>query len=255
MIAQLRNVFRSGPVPALGILASLVGTCLGSAFSVAEMGARAAGMGTAFIATADDGSALFYNPAGIAFQPGVHVEMDNTVVVGLFRFNPTTTPVGQVVPDKGYSQAVKPHFIPLASMYATMQYSDKLTLGFGIFTPFGLSANSTNFNDSDPNLTKFPGRFAGTRARIESFWFQPTIAWKITPNSSIGIGPAFVHTHLMIEQSILNPTGDALTFGRTAASTVFPGVPKEQAAAVITFTPMVYTITLPTSSEQLFVST
>src|ERR1700688_4549827 len=67
---------------ALGV----AGLCRGSAFSVNELGARASGMGTAFIATADDGSALFYNPAGIAFQPGTHLEMDNAVVVGLFRF-------------------------------------------------------------------------------------------------------------------------------------------------------------------------
>ncbi len=233
MTKRLNKILCPGLMPVAGLLLTLAGTCFGSAFSVAEMGARAAGMGTAFIASADDGSALFYNPAGIAFQPGVHLEMDSTVVVGLFRFTPTSTPVGQQVPEKGFSQSIKPHFIPLASMYATMQYSDKITFGLGIFTPFGLSANSTNFNDSDPNLTKFVGRFAGTRARLEEFWFQPTVAYKITPNSSIGLGPAFVHTHLMLEQSILNPQGDALTFGRTAASTVFPGVPTEQAAAVI----------------------
>src|SRR4051812_1721822 len=78
--------------------------CQGSAFSISELGARATGMGTAFIATADDGSALFYNPAGIAFQPGTHLQMDSAVVVGLFRFTPSSTPVGQVVPANGYPQ-------------------------------------------------------------------------------------------------------------------------------------------------------
>src|SRR5579863_9528269 len=53
----------------------------GSAFSIAELGARAAGMGTAFTSVADDGSALFYNPAGIGFQPGTRLQMDNLVVV------------------------------------------------------------------------------------------------------------------------------------------------------------------------------
>lgn len=208
-------------------------SCFGSAFSIAELGARAAGMGTAFIGVADDGSALYYNPAGIAFQPGKHMEMDSLVVVGLFRFTPSATPVGQVVPANGYSQSIKPHFIPVASMYMTAQMSDKLTFGFGMFTPFGLSANSTNFHDGDPNLTKFVGRFAGTRARLEQFWFQPTLAYKVSKNVAIAVGPAFVHTHLMLEQSILNPKGDGLVFGRQAANTLFPGVPKEQAAAVI----------------------
>jgi long-chain fatty acid transport protein len=211
-------------------------TCgYGSAFSISELGARATGMGTAFIGKADDGSALFFNPAGIAFQPGTHLEMDNTVVVGLFRFTPLATPVGQDVPEDGFSQNIKPHFIPLAFLYATKQMSSRITVGFAMFTPFGLSANSTNFNDSDPNLTKFVGRFAGTRVRLETYWFQPTIAYKVNENLAISIAPAFVHTHIELEQSFLNPLGtdDGLKFGRTAAPTIFPGVPVNQAAAII----------------------
>lgn len=190
-------------------------------------------MGTAFIATADDGSAIFYNPAGIAFQPGRHMEMDTATVVGLFRFTPSSTPVGQVVPPDGYSGSIKPHFIPLAFLYATAQYNDKITFGFGAFTPFGLSTNFDNFHDSDPDLTKYVGRFDGTSAALQAYWFQPTVSYKLTKNSAIGIGPAFVHTHLIIQESILNPLGDGLTFGRDAASTVFPGVPQEEAAEVI----------------------
>ena len=225
------RLLRAALLPALFVAAAA--SCFGSAFSIAELGDKAAGMGTAFIATADDGSAMFYNPAGIAFQPGRKMQMDSLVVVGLFRFNPSSVPAGQVVPENGYSGSVKPHFIPVASMYFTQQYNDKITLGFGMFTPFGLAANFTNFNDSDPNLTKFPGRFAGTRAQLQEYWFQPTIAYKVTPNFAISIGPAFVHTHLLIEQSILNPSDDALKFGRTAAPTIFPNLPVEQAAAIL----------------------
>ena len=231
----LRQAFRASLLSSGLLLLMAAGLCYGSAFSVSELGARASGMGTAFIGTADDGSALFYNPAGIAFQPGTHLEMDNAVVVGEFRFTPSSTPVGQVVPPNGYSESIKPHFIPLAFMYATKQISPKLTVGMGIFTPFGLSANSTNFHDSDPNLTKFVARFAGTRVRLESYWFQPTLAYKVTDNLAVAIGPAFVHTHLELEESFLNPLGpdDALSFGRTAAPTVLPGVPVNQAAAII----------------------
>jgi hypothetical protein len=192
-------------------------------------------MGNAFTGIADDGSALVYNPAGIAFQPGTHLTMDTSVVVGLFRFTPSATPPGQVVPPNGYSQNIKPKFIPLAFFYITHQISSKWTIGFATFTPFGLSANSTNFNDADPNLTKFVGRFAGTRVRLESYWFQPTVAYKINENLAISVAPAFVHTHLFLEESILNPLGydDGLKFGRTAAPTILPGLPVNQAAAII----------------------
>ncbi|MGH9785655.1 MAG: OmpP1/FadL family transporter [Terriglobia bacterium] len=204
-----------------------------SAFSIAELGVRAAGMATAFTAVADDGSALAYNPAGIAFQPGVRLEMDNLVVVGQFRFLPSAPPLGTIVPEKGFHGSIRPKFIPVGSMYASLQLSPRLTFGIGAFAPFGLSANFTNFNDGDPAAGKYPGRFAGTRARLESIWFQPTLAIRITPNSSFAVGGALVYTHLFLEQSFLNPLDDALEFGREAADDIFPGVPKEQAARSI----------------------
>jgi long-chain fatty acid transport protein len=190
-------------------------------------------MGTAFTSVADDGSALYYNPAGIAFQPGTRFEMDNLVVVGLFHFFPLSPAPGTVIPEKGYNGSIRPKFIPVGSMYFTHQLSDRSTFGVGIFAPFGLAANFTNFNDSDPSLTKFTGRFAGTRARLESVWIQPTIALRITDNSSIAVGGALVYTHLFIEQSFLNPLDDGLEFGREAAATIFPGVDKELAARSI----------------------
>ena len=224
---------RAYALAVFGWLVISTGRVDGSAFSIAENGARAAGMGNAFTSVADDGSAIFYNPAGIAFSEGMNFEMHTLAVVGLFRFVPSDPPPGQQVPTKGFSGSIKPKFIPVGSLYVTKRMSDKLAIGFGLFAPFGLAANFTNFNDSDPALTKYPGRFAGTRAKLESFWFQPTVSYKLTKNSSIGVGIALVHTHLLIESSILNPLDDGLEFGREAAGTVFPGVDKEQAARVI----------------------
>lgn len=205
----------------------------GSAFSIAELGARAAGMGTAFTSVADDASALYYNPAGIAFLPGATFQMDNLVVVGLFHFFPLNPPVGQVIPEKGFNGSIRPKFIPVGSLYLTFPLSERLTFGFGAFAPFGLAANFTNFNDTDPALTKFPGRFSGTRARLESFWLQPTLAFRLSETQSVAVGPALVYTHIFLEQSILNPLDDGLEFGREAAEDIFPGFPKEQAARSI----------------------
>jgi len=42
-------------------------------FLLISPGARAAGMGEAFVAMADDGTAVFWNPAGLAFQTGREV--------------------------------------------------------------------------------------------------------------------------------------------------------------------------------------
>jgi len=205
----------------------------GSAFSIRELGVRAQGMGGAFTAVADDASALFFNPAGIAFQNGLQLEMDSLVVVGLFRFFPSITPPGTIVPEKGYHGSVSPKFIPVGNLYLTKTITDRITFGLGAFAPFGLAANFTNFNDGDPARGKYPGRFAGTRARLEVFWLQPTIAFKLSPNSSVAVGPAFIHTHLFYEQSILSPYDDGKTFGREVAGLLFPGQNPVEAARSI----------------------
>lgn len=215
------------------VLLMLVAAARASAFSVFENGVRASGMGGAFIAVANDGSALFYNPAGIAFQSGTRMQLDNLGVIGLFRFHPSDTPPGTIVPTKGYNGSVSPHIIPIGNLYATHRINSRLAAGLGVFAPFGLAANFTNFKDSDPANTKYVGRFGGSRAKLESIWFQPTVAFKLTENSAVAFGVSLVHTHLLIEQSILNPLDDGRTFGREVASKIFPHSDPEQAARSI----------------------
>src|SRR5258708_3578060 len=77
-----------------GCLLVFAGSAWGSAFSIQEIGTRATGMGGAFIAVASDGSALYYNPAGIAFQDGLRMEMDTLLVHGNFKFTPSSVPNG-----------------------------------------------------------------------------------------------------------------------------------------------------------------
>jgi long-chain fatty acid transport protein len=229
---QLKNALNVW-ILAFAILGFSTASVKASAFSIYELGVRAMGMGGAFSAIADDGSALFYNPAGIAFQKGFRMEMDTLGVAGLFRFTPSDTPPGQYVPEKGFNGSVKPKVIPVASLYMTKDLNEKWTFGFGVFSPFGLSANWTSFRDSDPPESKFVARYAGTRARLESIWFQPTAAYKINPNFSVALGVALVHTHLLIEQSILNPLDDGIVFGKELAPLVFPGEDVEQAGKSI----------------------
>jgi len=217
----------------LTVLLASTPSAVGSAFSIFENGVRASGMAGAFAAIANDGSAIFYNPAGIAFQKGTRMQMDMLSVVGLFRFDPSDTPPGTIVPEKGYNLNVHPHMILVGGMYLTKEVSPKLTFGFGMFAPFGLAANATNFKDSDPANTKYVGRYAGTRAKLESFWFQPTIAYRLTKNSSFAVGVALVHSHLLIERSLINPYGDGKDFGAKLASKIFPTADPVYAANVI----------------------
>jgi hypothetical protein len=62
------------------------GTTAASFLSISQ-GARAAAMGSAFVAVADDPSALFWNPAGIAKIPGGSVVFDHTNWIADIKYN------------------------------------------------------------------------------------------------------------------------------------------------------------------------
>src|ERR1051325_6097641 len=112
-----RNMTRCQSGVCLAALLVCSQTIWASGCSSLELGSRAAGMGGAFTAVADDGSAIFYNPAGIAFQKGMRIEMDGFLVKGFFHFTPSSVPAGTVVPAEGYNGNVSPDFQILANMY------------------------------------------------------------------------------------------------------------------------------------------
>ncbi len=77
------------------------------------------------------------------------------------------------------------------------------------------------------------GRYAGTRGLLQNIWVQPTIAYKIKPNLSVAVGPVIAGMHILLEENILNPLVDGVTFGTNVAAQLLPGVPAAQAAASI----------------------
>src|SRR5512136_1934648 len=69
----------------------------GAGFALFEHGARAVAMGGAFGATADDPTALYFNPAGIAFQKG------SSMAAGVFFITESSTFSGaDPYPGEGY---------------------------------------------------------------------------------------------------------------------------------------------------------
>jgi long-chain fatty acid transport protein len=190
-------------------------------------------MGGAFVAVASDGSALFYNPAGIAFQRGLRMQMDTLLVHGNFKFTPSVTPNGTVVPEGGYQGFISPKILVVPNMYMSAQLSKKWTLGFGAFAPFGLGGNWTNFDDGDPRNTKFVARFHTTRPKMESIWLQPTVAYRVNERLAVSVGVAAVHTHVLLEQSILNPLEEGKVFGEQLGPQIFPGADPAAAARIV----------------------
>ena len=95
-------------------------------FSFHEPSARAAGLGGAFTARADDATALFYNPAGLAFLNTLRIKCN-------IMFGRRQTSAAW--PDGGDSFTTEPpEFIGNAAV--SWQPVERITIGAGLFSPF-----------------------------------------------------------------------------------------------------------------------
>jgi long-chain fatty acid transport protein len=149
-------------------------SAFGSGFSIFEQGAKATGMAGAFVATADDGSAIFYNPAGLAQQREMKVLAGATFITFSNEFR--GDPESEVT--SGTWGQYNPHtFIP-PNLYASMPVGANLTVGVGVFSSWGLRTDW-----ADP----WPGRYISRDADLKTASFNPAIAWQ-TSDGRLAIG-------------------------------------------------------------------
>jgi len=164
-----------GAVAALGALAAVPMHAAG--FGIFEQGSKAMGMGGAFTAQADDPSALFYNAGGLAFV----TKIDGSIGVTYIHDTKAQLHGANPFPGNGYTaeqkklSAFPPHAYYVQPINSTWKF------GIGVETPFGLTTEW-----KDPN--NFAGRFISTKASLQVFDVNPTLAWQVTPNFGIGIG-------------------------------------------------------------------
>ncbi len=156
-----------------------------SGFQVNEHGSRAMGMGGAFIAVANDPSAIYFNPAGLSQLKGFKVMMGATFIAPKSTFR---GPAPSITEHK----MVRQIFYPI-NFYGSYQLSDKVVVGLGLNNPFGLG-------------TKWPedwvGRFLATETRLRTFFFTPTISYKVSDNISLGWGFDFVYGQVLLKRKL-----------------------------------------------------
>lgn len=143
-------------------------------------GAAAAGQGNAFVAQADDASAIHYNPAGLSQVEGVQALYGTTLVGGSIKYK---SPTGiDTRGDFGGSIAFPPPSPTYFSANLRALGWDSLsnvTVGLGLTSPFGLN-------------TRYPvdGPFnsAVTSAALPLIDIKPTLAYKLNDQLAIGVG-------------------------------------------------------------------
>jgi long-chain fatty acid transport protein len=160
-----------------------VSVALGSGFQLNEHGTKAMGMGGAFSAQASDGSAMFFNPAGLAFQPGFRALIGVTPIIPSNKFSSST-----IAETKMVSQVF---FLP--HVYASYCLDNGLAFGVSFFAPYGLG-------------TEWPatwgGRYAAVKTDLKSFYINPTIAYKISDQFAVGVGFSYVFSDVKLARKV-----------------------------------------------------
>lgn len=122
-----------------------VSTAQAAALANLDQSATALGVANAFTATATDPSAMYYNPAGIAWQEGVGV-----MFAGAMRYRDSSVKLtGGVAPNTASPNN-------LASLYVGwMPRSSNWGLGFGAFSTYSINNDWASAFGGSGQVTKF----------------------------------------------------------------------------------------------------
>jgi len=168
-------------------------------FAPFELGARAATLGGAFVARADDVSAVYYNPAGMAFMGGIRFKVN-------MLFNFMKTNAYDLITDRTYKS--DPMQIQ-GAFYLTLQLLDRLTFGMGYFNPY--------LNDMEwPS--NWPGDPLCIEARLSTSHFRSTLAVKVVESFSVALGVDLVFARLDWRHAQIFPLESNWNYGRVVDS-------------------------------------
>lgn len=147
---------------------SLTGLVFGQVYSTAEIGAQGMGGNGAYVARAEDNTALFYNPAGLA----------------RLEFNEFSVQASPYFSKSFYSNPglstwdADNTFDGLYNIFANWSFGERVAIGFGSATTHNMDVG---WDDAD-----FPGRFLSTGSRFRMQEHMAGLAFRLSDNFSFG---------------------------------------------------------------------
>lgn len=186
--------------PLLGSLtcALFAGQTWAGGIMLYETGQEGAGLANAGAAVlAADPSVLMNNPAGLTELPGTQVNLNGQLVFGDISFARDAN--NQFGGNEGGNIL---QYLPSSSMFISHQINERASIGFGMYGNFGLTVDY----DDD-----WAGRYFTQEAAILGMSLQPTYAYKVNDDLSIGFGPrlmfAYYRTEVAVNNNLLGATG------------------------------------------------
>ena len=154
----------------------------GAGFALVQQGTAAMAQGNAFVAEADDPSAIYYNPAGLNQMKRPQVYL------GTFLNYPDREFHG----SNGVYSVTRPRLYESGSFYLVYPTNDRVALGLGYFTPFGLGTDWP---------ASWAGRYITTYSRLKTYNVNPVLSLKLTKNLSIAGGVNFLWSDVRLRRN------------------------------------------------------
>ncbi len=140
----------------------------GAGFALMNQGTAGMAQGNAFVAEADDPSAIFYNPAGL-----------NQIQRPTFYTNGFLYDPHREFHGGGLSAETRQEISTTLSAYFVLPVNPRLSLGVGYFSPFGLSSEWPS---------NWTGRYLSTYSSMKTYTLNPVASFKLLDNLSLAAG-------------------------------------------------------------------
>ncbi len=204
--AHLRSGSRALTLAGLVISVCCVSTrASAQGYSLYQLGACEMGRaGAGVAAPCEDGSGMFFNPAGISTAR-------TTLTIGATAVPPR----GDFTNDlSGRISTLNTSTTLVPTIYFAQPISHRLTIGVGMFSPYGLGSDWPATSE---------GRLLGYYSSVKSLYLQPTLAMRLSDRIQIGAGMDITRVSVELKNRLdlsAMPLAPGLTFQAL-------GVPKD----------------------------
>jgi long-chain fatty acid transport protein len=140
----------------------------GAGFALVNQGTAAMAQGNAFVAEADDPSAIYYNPAGLNQMQRPVFYTSGVLYYPIREFH-----------GGGLSSETGHQLSETMSAYFVFPVTPRLAVGIGYFSPFGLGSKWPS---------TWPGRYLSTYSSLKTYTLNPVASVKLLDNLSLAAG-------------------------------------------------------------------
>jgi long-chain fatty acid transport protein len=166
----------------------------GNGLALPSQDAFATARGEAFVATADNPSAIYYNPAGLAQLTGTQLRSG---IYGLY-YDPTYQPP-KGARNAGKTYDIKKQFAAAPQFFFSSSLKAMpVSAGLGVYAPYGGAISWPS--GAEPGGTGF--RTVGTQSSLTFIRINPVLAFKLGDKFSIGAGLMVDYAKIDLEQGL-----------------------------------------------------